>query len=146
MGFTIACVSLVLIASMIYRRVCGKPVFWPPMIDAMFVESWTSGSGAANAIARLGGANNCLRVSLNRRRFQAAPHLPCSALFLPEVFGLEIDLPVARPLSPERKRRWWTQVLDVGYRDDRGRVRTLSLRLRDAEGFRRAFEQVTVGP
>ena len=144
-GLAIACVSLVLIASINYRRVRGKPMFWPPMIDAMSVESWASGSGDANAIARFGGANNCLRVGLNRRRFQAAPHFPCSALFLPEVFGLEIDLPVARLLSLEHKRRWWTQVLDVGYRDDRGRAHTLSLRLRDAEGFRRAFEQVTVG-
>ena len=38
-GLAIACVSLVLIASINYRRVRGKPVFWPPMIDAMFVES-----------------------------------------------------------------------------------------------------------
>jgi len=57
-GLAIACVSLVLIASINYRRVCGKPMFWPLMIDAMFAESWTSGSGAANAIARFGGAKN----------------------------------------------------------------------------------------
>ena len=67
-------------------------VFTYPVIperDITFTERWVSGSSQKNLLTKLGGASNCLSVTLSRSALVVRPMFPFNLMFLPEIYDLE---------------------------------------------------------
>jgi hypothetical protein len=82
-----------LAASVLYRRVKGKPIFRPVPENPAFVETWRSGYSLRSLLTRIGGARNCLWVTIDHGLLQIAPHFPFNLVFLPEIYDLEFSVP-----------------------------------------------------
>lgn len=133
-------------ASLLYRRLHGKPLFATRPQNARFVERWVSGSGDATWLARLGGASNCLRVALTPTHLEVLPHFPFTLVFLPEMFDLEHRIALDRIVKVE-PQHWFKRLSTaVHWRDQAGRNRVLRLAIGDAEGFTRALDRGPVRP
>ena len=91
-----------LIASAFYRRIKGKPVVPRAPSDAVFHENWCSGRSLRNTLTRIGGARNCLMVYVRGNELAVTPKFPFTLLFLPEVFGLDVRVPVTSITAVER--------------------------------------------
>ena len=91
-----------LIASAFHRRIKGKPIVPRAPSDAVFRENWCSGRSLRNMLTRIGGARNCLMVYVRGNELVVTPKFPFTLLFLPEVFGLEVRVPVASITAVER--------------------------------------------
>ena len=125
-------------ASAIYRRIKGKPIFPGAPSNSRFVETWASGSSLRNLITRLGGARGCLHVAVTQTSLEIHPHFPFSLLFLPEICDLDIDVPLTRIRGVRSKRFlfWVSQIVE--YSDESGRPRRVQLLLKNSAEFRLA--------
>lgn len=93
-------------ASVIYRRSAGKDIVPRAPADAIFVQSWCSGRSLRNWRTRVGGARNCLLVYIAGGELVVTPKFPFTLLFLPEIYGLEVRIPLTSISSVEQKRRF----------------------------------------
>lgn len=118
-----------IIVSVVYRRMHGKPVLTPAPPGAVFVERWVSGQPLGSWRA-IGGARNALMVAVTREGLVIRPCFPFNLMFLPEIWGLEAEVPRRDVLSilPAGK------ALDIRIRDG-GRERVFRLELRDPVRF-----------
>jgi len=75
--FPIACIwmSTVAVASILYRKRLGKPLFPRAPRNAVFAESWRSGR-SLDGLARIGGAQNCLLVHVADGVLTIVPNFP----------------------------------------------------------------------
>lgn len=89
-------------ASIFYRKRRGKAIFPRPPEDSVFLERRASGHEHRGIITRLGGASRCLTVAVTPDRFHVFPQFPFNLMFLPEIWGLEHDLPLAQVRIVER--------------------------------------------
>lgn len=92
--FGLAWVSGGVIASIFYRRSHGKPIFFSGVPGARFVETAASGHSNRSWYTRLGGANRCLVVAVSDQRLIIRPRFPFNLMFMPEVYGLEYEVPL----------------------------------------------------
>jgi hypothetical protein len=123
-------IAFVIALSIVVRRRAGK-VLMPRIADnAIFAERWASG--------RMAG--NCLLVAVTTDALTVAPRFPFNLMFLPEIYGLEKDIPLPTIARVERLRGWPGNNVAVFYGDP---TRKLLLRLRDPDAFVAAIGSLT---
>jgi hypothetical protein len=122
-----------LIASVVYRRMKGKPIVPRAPSDAVFHESWRSGRSLRNMLTRIGGARNCLMVYVQGNELVVTPKFPFTLLFMPEVFGLEVRTPVASISAVERISGPIGLNLRIAFAQ--GGPPPMELKLRDEDGL-----------
>jgi hypothetical protein len=122
-------------AFMLWRRKTRGPHF-PDRNDVniLFEERWTSGSSHKSLFTHLGGANNCLRVTVTDDELWIAPHFPFSAF----AATLDFDHRVRRDAITSVEQNG--KVVRVTFALDDGDVRLIALRLRNADRFRAALQ------
>jgi hypothetical protein len=138
-----AWIALVIAASIVYRRIKGKPIFRPRIEHPLFLETWRSGRSLRNLVTRFGGARNCLWVAVTEDSLRVGPHFPFNLMFLPEIYGLECMIPGSAIRSVERRGG----LLDadrvrVSFERVVGDVEEFEFSPRDPEAFVRAVAAV----
>ena len=93
----------------------------------MFEERWTSGNSHKSLYTRLGGASNCLCVTVTDEELWVAPHFPFSAL----AAHFDLDHRVRRDAITNVEQDG--KIVRVTFSLDDGVERTLALRLRNPE-------------
>ena len=111
----------IILLSIVVRRVRGKPIFPRIPDDALFVERKASGPWAAN----------CLIVAVSPDAILVTPFFPFNLMFLPEIYGLEVSIPVDDVLSVAEARHFGSNILVI-YGEAGKKLR---LRLRDPAAF-----------
>jgi len=130
----LAWVLFVAVLSGIYRANKGKPVFFWSVPSAQFIVHFASGHSGRSLLSALAGANSCLVVAIANGRFIVRPWFPFNLLFLPEIYGIECDVPLDWVVSAEcPDSRFSVRRIVVQYHDEFLQTRTLSLRFRDPE-------------
>ena len=130
----LAWVLFVAVLSVIYRTNKGKPVFFWSVSDAEFIVHFASGHAGRSLFSALAGASSCLVVAIAHGRFIVRPWFPFNLLFLPEICGLECDVPLDWVVSAEcSESRFSVRRIVVQYQDELLQTHTLSLRFRDPE-------------
>jgi hypothetical protein len=124
-------VALWIGASILYRRLQGKPILFFGVRDATYQQRSASGHSNRSWLTKLGGAHNCLVVAVARGRLIVRPWFPFTLMFLPELYGLEYDVPIENILGVRVYRAFFRSALDVEFRDDFGQTQSVSLYLRD---------------
>jgi hypothetical protein len=121
--------------SVVYRLLRRKPVLFFSVAGSQYLEQGVSG----------GAARNCLVVAIASGRLIIRPFFPFNLLFLPEIYRLEIDVPVENVVSAELlsgpKRSAWAHLFSVGrniqvsVRQRGHRTETIQLQLANPEAF-----------
>lgn len=120
-------------ASVVYRKLAGKPIWLRAVQDAVFLERAASGHGNDNLLQKIGGARNCLVVAVAANRFIVRPFFPFNLFFLPEVYGLEHDVEIERIVRTKLGKFLWMKSLDVTFVDERQRFTRVTLYLKKPE-------------
>jgi hypothetical protein len=127
--------------SAVYRRAHGKPVLFFGVQDSVFQERRASGNSTRSWFTRLGGARNALVVAVTRDRLVVRPFFPFTLLFLPEIYGLEYEVPLRDVMRAEEKKPLLWTMVHVEFRDPASNeVRKVILRLRDPKAFVAALQ------
>ncbi|WP_395327299.1 hypothetical protein WBP06_10660 [Novosphingobium sp. BL-8H] len=87
-------IAAVIIGSALFRRSRGKPLFPKAPENAQFAEKGRSGRSLGGLISRVGGARNCLLVFVCDDRLIVTPQFPFNLMFLPEIYRLDVDVPI----------------------------------------------------
>lgn len=119
-GLAVLQVSAVIAASIVYRRSRGKPIMFRGLREAAFVERNASGHSNRTWVTKLGGARGILVVAVSGERLILCPRFPFNLMFLPEIYGLEHDVPVDRVTRAE---------IELGH----GRSTSVRLEIRDPD-------------
>jgi hypothetical protein len=136
-------VALWIVASVIYRRSKGKPLFRPRFERPLFLETWRSGHSLRSLITRFGGARNCLWIAVNENSLLVAPHFPFTLMFLPEIYHLEYAVAGHSIRAVERADGLLTRNrVRVTVERQIGDEETFDVYLRDPDGFIRAVEAI----
>lgn len=122
-----------LIASAFYRHMNGKPIVSRAPSDAVFHESWRSGRSLRNALTRIGGARNCLMVYVQGNELVVAPKFPFTLFFLPEIYGLDVRVPLASIIAVERASSLIGRCLRITFAENG--PPPMELKLRDENGL-----------
>ncbi len=88
-------------ASLVYRVLKGKPVFFRRLPSVRFREWNASGNSHRNWFTRLGGANGCLVVQVTAAELDIHPFVPFNWMFFPEILGIEYRVPLKDVVSVE---------------------------------------------
>lgn len=83
----------------------------------------------------MGGARNCLFVGVAQDRVVLIPHFPFTLFFLPEIYRLEHDIPLANVTTVTPRRFLFQELVRVEYSDPSGQSRIVELKLRHPDGF-----------
>ena len=129
------------LASIIHRRAHGRPILFRTVPNAEFVESAASGHSHRTWYTKLGGASRCLVVAINRGQLIIRPQFPFNLMFLPEVYGLEHDVPVDRVSNVEIKPGRFRTGVDVQFRSTESTNEHVTLYLRRPEDFVRILKE-----
>ena len=130
----LAWVLFVAVLSVIYRTNKGKPVLFWSVPNADFIVHFASGHGGRSWFHGFAGANSCLVVAVARGRFIVRPWFPFNLLFLPEIFGIECDVPLEWVTSVDcSESRFSIRRIVIEFNDELLQPRAISLRLRDTE-------------
>lgn len=131
-----------IIVSAVIRVRRGKALFPQSPSNALFSERYCSGRSFSTIWARVGGARNCLLVTLTETTLAVTPHFPFNLIFLPEIYGLEhsIDISAIRDVT-EKKGILGSSVTVAftGLREQR-----FELRLRHQNDFLHALQKLSV--
>ncbi len=124
-------------ASVAYRLSADKPIFPRVPKNSPFKERAASGWNDGSVLGRLGGANNCLLVVVTDRALIVSPFFPFNLMFLPELLGLELSVPLSNIRRVEVRRRLLRSSLIVETSDGR----RIGLHLREPEAFQAALKR-----
>ena len=139
-GLSVLWVAAMVGASVLYRRSRGKPIVFRSVPDAVFVESAASGHSNRTWFTKLAGASRCLVVAVTRNRLIIRPRFPFNLMFLPEVYGLEHDVPVDRVTRLEvGLGRSWSTSVRLELRDPDDTLQDLTLYLQNPSAFVKAL-------
>ena len=98
--------------------------------NTLFEERWTSGSSHKSLFTRMGGANNCLRVTVTNDELWVTIHFPFSA------FAAQFDLDHPVRCDAITKIERTGKIVRVTFlMENCGEERTIVLRLRNADAF-----------
>jgi len=122
-------------ASIAYRKARGKPVLFIGVPGASYQQRGTSGYSHRSWLTKLGGASGCLVVAVANGRLIIRPFFPFNLMFLPEIYGLEYDVPLESILDARRVASLLRRRIDLEFRDTLGQTERISLYLRDPEKF-----------
>jgi hypothetical protein len=135
LGIVLAWMAFVVGVSFFMRRKSGRPVFVEPPKDALFVERWTSGRSMSNLMTRMGGARNCLCVAVAKDRLMIHPHFPFSLMFLPEIYQLDCDIPLASIQDVSEGKVLFVKAVTISFTGKDGATSQLQLFMRKASEF-----------
>jgi hypothetical protein len=135
---SIAGTLLVVLASIVYRTLKGKHLPAVPEQDIKFTERWVSGVSHKNLLTKLGGASNCLSVTLSRNALIVRPMFPFNLMFLPEVYDLEHFIPRSKIKRIQMDEHGKAGSIIIEFESDSGE-RRVKLMLRKREEFLRAI-------
>jgi hypothetical protein len=142
-ALTAGWIALVILASVLYRRSKGKPLFRPQFEQPLFLETWRSGHSLRSVITRLGGARNCLWVAVDENSLRVAPHFPFNLMFLPEIYALEYNVAGGAVRSVERIDGLLARNrVRVSVERQPGAEESFEVSLRDPDAFVRAVEAI----
>jgi hypothetical protein len=127
--------ALVVVGSALVRRSRRKPVFFFSVANAIFQEHRASGCSTDSWWRRLGGARNCLVVAVTPERLIIRPHFPFNLMFLPEIYGLEFDVPRASVTEVIADHSFLRRRVRIAFRDEDQTLRTMSLFLKRPDAF-----------
>jgi hypothetical protein len=127
--------------SIVYRRIRGKPILFFGVRDASYQQRSASGHSNRSWLTKLGGASNCLVVAVSHGQLIVRPWFPFTLMFLPEIYSLEYEVPVASIIGVRSCRSFFQQALEVEFRDDSGQTQSFSLYLRNTKLFMSALAQ-----
>lgn len=127
-----------LVASVVYRRQAGKPMFAAAPPDAGFSERWVSARMGTGLVARLGTARHCMHVQVSQRALRIHPHFPFTLAFMPELYDLDHVIPLPQVLSATILSDGRVKAVEVRYTRPDGSAGTAQLLLRQAEAFTQA--------
>ncbi len=125
----------VIVASILFRRFRGNPIFRAGPRSYRYKEGWISGYSHRGILTFLGGARNCLTVTLTDNLLTVHPNFPFSLFFLPEVYDLDHKIPIEKLRSVEKKQKLFSMAVDITYETARGASRTISMFVRDKDLF-----------
>ena len=128
-------------ASGIYRKAKGKPVIFFTVPNASFIQRTASGSCDDTWWRSLGGAANCLVVAISAQRLIIRPFTPFNLMFLPEIYGLEYEIPLENIVTVAPHRSFFRSGLRVNFRDGEGGSHQVSLFLRNPEEFQKQIPE-----
>lgn len=136
-------VLFVIAISIIYRVRKGKYILRPEFPNARFSETWRSGSSHRNLLTRLGGAHNCLWISVTDKELLVGPHFPFNLMFLPEIYGLEYRIRGLDILSVDELSSFFLgKRARVRFRSPQRGEETFEVTVKDLDGFRRAIDGI----
>lgn len=121
--------------SILFRRLRGKPILRSGPRPYRYREGWISGYSHRGLLTFLGGARNCLTVTVTDSLLTVHPNFPFSLFFLPEVYDLDHRIPLEQLRSVEKKQKFFSTAVDVTYETARGVLRTVSIFVRDKDQF-----------
>jgi len=122
-------------ASLINRKIQGKPIFYSRPSSLRFRQWNASGNSHRSWYTRLGGANGCLVVQVTESELDIHPFVPFNWFFLPEVYGLEHRIPLGQISSAAIVKKFLGRRVEVEF-TTKGRVpEKVSLFLRRPEEF-----------
>jgi hypothetical protein len=113
---------LVIGLSVAVRRFRDKPIFPRAPKDPAFVERGASG----------GFASRCLLVAVTDDAVIVTPTFPFNLMFLPEIYGLELHIPLQNVTRLIRIHAWLASNVQIFYGTGNKR---LALTLRDPDRF-----------
>lgn len=122
------------LASILYRRSQGKPVLFHGVADASFVETDASGRSNRSRLTQMVGASGCLVVAVTRDRVIIRPRFPFNLLFLPEIYGLEHEVPFERITRVEQTSDRPGRIR-LEFQDAAHATQDMTLRLRNGDAF-----------
>jgi hypothetical protein len=128
------------LASIVHRRAHGRPILFRTVRNAQFVESGASGHSHRTWYTKLGGASRCLVVAIDHGRLIIRPQFPFNLMFLPEVYGLEHDVPVDRVSNVEIKRGRLRTTVEIQFCTTESTDEHVTLYLRRPEDFVRILK------
>ena len=140
-GGALAWVALWIAASVIYRGSRGKPIFPRKPDHTLFFERYGSGNSNKNLLTKLGGASNCLSVAVTRDSLIVRPIFPFNLMFLPEIYGLEYDIPRKNIRSVVEKEALLGRITTLEFSTPDGEQHSIDLRLRSMDKFLQALEE-----
>lgn len=130
----------VLAASVVTRIRAARPIFPRVPEGALFAARFGSGHSRRNLLTRLGGAGHCLLVAVTRDRLVIVPFFPFNLLFLPDLYGLELDLAPAAIRDVRDGAGLFGRRILITYLAPDPRV--FELRVGDADGFLAALREM----
>jgi hypothetical protein len=139
-GFCFAWVFGIMGLSAVIRLQRGKPIFARVPADAIFTEKWTSGRSLRNLVGRFGGARNALLVAVTPTRLIVRPHFPFTLVFLPEIYGLEVEIAPSQLRGAEERQGVLLKRIVIEYALPGRGDEEMELRLRNPAGFLAAIE------
>lgn len=130
-------------ASIWYRRSKDEPIFPRLPDDADFGEKGCSGRSLKSPLSKIGGASRCLLVTVRKETLTITPQFPFNLMFLPEIYGLDIKVPVHTIASVKPVSSLFQKALRIEF--TRGGPAPVEVVLNDERGFERAIgPRVTV--
>jgi hypothetical protein len=133
-------------ASVVFRLSRGKPLWPSGPLNSRFVERWASGNCLDTLWGRLGGARNCLLVTLSDTELYISPQFPFNLMFLPEIYGLEVRIPYNRLRNCEAIDRWYGKSVRLEFIRSNGSDSTFRLILRKRQEFLATLEKLHPWP
>jgi hypothetical protein len=100
-------------ASLVYRRVRGKPLVYAKLAGTKYRQTNASGRSHRSWITSLGGASGCLVVQVTADELDIHPFPPFNWFFLPEIYGLEYRVPLSSVRSAELRKGFFRKAVDV---------------------------------
>lgn len=83
----------------------------------------------------MGGAQNCLMVSVTSDRLIVQPWFPFNLMFLPELYDLEYSIPRTHIRTVVEKRFLFWKYLEITFLTSEGGTHSISLLLRKKDEF-----------
>jgi hypothetical protein len=112
-----------------------------PPESMRFEERAASGCSYRTVFTKLGGAGNCLQVTVTDTEVWTRTFFPFSVLA--RQFDLEHRIPRASITSVQPKQSAFVRTILLDYRDERGQTHRLSLALKRPDDFLRALSLQT---
>lgn len=138
-GGAIGWIMLWIGASIFYRKSKGKPIFPRKPEHPVFFESSGSGHSNRNFLTKLGGARNCLSVAVTEDSLIVQPIFPFNLMFLPEIYGLEYNIPRKNIRTIVEKKAFLGRIVTLEFATSDGEQHSIELRLRGMDQFLKAL-------
>lgn len=136
-------IAAVFAASVLFRRSKGKPIFPRMPDDAAFSERGCSGRSLGGVLSRIGGANRCLLVAVRDKQLVVTPQFPFNLMFLPEIYGLDVAVPIAEITSITPITSFFRKALRIEFGPNG--PADMELVVRDEVGFTHAIGSEIAG-
>lgn len=101
--------------------------------NAMFSERGCSGRSLGGVLSRIGGASRCLLITVRDKQLVVTPQFPFNLMFLPEIYALDIAVPIAEIRGITPTTSFFRKALRIEFGPNGPAV--MELVVRDEAGF-----------